>query len=88
MLTYSMLICKGAIQIGLSEAKKAADKRYTQKLDQIMIRPYKEEGVAIRAAAANAGKSVQSYVLDAVRERMQRDQSTSGSVEGVEDGTE
>lgn len=68
-----MLICKEAIQIGLSEAKKAADKRYTQKLDQIMIRPYKEEGTAIRAAAANAGQSVQSYVLDAVRERMERD---------------
>ena len=76
MLTYRVLICKGAIQIGLSEAKKAADKRYTQKLDQIMIRPYKEEGIAIRAAATAAGKSVQSYVLDAVREHMKRDNSS------------
>lgn len=84
MLTYRMLICKEAIQIGLSEAKKAADKRYTQKLDQIMIRPYKEEGVAIRAAAANAGQSVQAYVLDSVRWRMKRDQAA----EGLEDSTE
>ena len=73
MLTYRMLIYEGGVKIGLSEAKKAADRRYTQKLDQIMIRPYKEEGVAIRAAAAAAGMSVQAYVLDAVRKRMQRD---------------
>ena len=78
MLTYYTLICKGGIHIGLSEAKRAADKRYAQKLDQIMIRPYKEEGAAIRAAAANAGKSVQSYILDAVRERMRRDLEGGG----------
>lgn len=57
----------------LSDAKKAADKRHVSKLDNIMIRPYKEEGAAIRAAAANAGKSVQKYVLEAVREKMERD---------------
>lgn len=71
--------------MSLSEAKKAADKRYTNKLDQIMIRPYKEEGIAIRAAAVNAGQSVQAYVLDSVRWRMQRDQIDSGNVEGKED---
>lgn len=59
--------------MALSEAKKAADKRHAAKLDNIMIRPYREEGAMIRAAAATAGQSVQSYVLQAVRERMERE---------------
>ena len=41
-----------------------------------MRRPYKDEGRAVRSAAAAAGKSVQSYVLDAVREHMKRDNSS------------
>ena len=59
--------------MALTEAKKASDKRHHVKLDQIMIRPYKAEGEEIRSAAANAGQSVQSYVLQAIRERMARD---------------
>lgn len=59
----------------LSEAKKAADKRYVNKLDNIMIRPYREEGSAIRAAAAAAGMSVQAYVLQAVRAWIEREQA-------------
>ena len=65
--------------MALSEAKKAADKRYTSKLDNIMIRPYREEGVTIRAAAAAAGMSVQAYVLRAVRAWMEREQAESVS---------
>lgn len=61
--------------MALSEAKKAADKRHTAKLDNIMIRPYREEGVTIRTAAAAAGKSVQGYVLEAVREKMERERA-------------
>ncbi len=57
--------------MALSEAKKAADRRHNAKLDQIMIRPYKEEGAAIRAAAARSGKSLQGYILEAVRSRME-----------------
>lgn len=64
--------------MALSEAKKAADKRYTSKLDNIMIRPYREEGSAIRAAAAAAGLSVQAYVLQAVRAWMEREQAAAG----------
>jgi len=59
--------------MALSEAKKAADKRYNAKLCQIMIRPYKSEGDKIRAAATASGKSVQAYILQAIREKMQRD---------------
>lgn len=61
--------------MALSDAKKAADKRHTAKLDNIMVRPYREEGAAIRAAAAAAGKSVQGYVLGAVREKMERERT-------------
>lgn len=38
-----------------------------------MIRPTKEEGQTIRLAAKNAGQSVQAYVLQAIRERMERE---------------
>lgn len=47
--------------------------RHIAKLDNILLRPYKAEGAAIRAAAANAGQSVQAYILQAIRERMERD---------------
>ena len=45
-------------------------KKYQAKRDAIMLRPSKEEGAAIRAAAKEAGKSVQAYILDAVRQQM------------------
>lgn len=40
--------------------------------DRLSINPTKEEGAEIRAAAAAAGKSVQAFILDAVREKMNR----------------
>lgn len=57
----------------LSKAKRESDARHIAKLDQIKIQPYKEEGEKIRAAAAAAGKSVQGYILDAVRAQMEKD---------------
>ena len=56
-----------------TQAKKDGNARHIAKLDIIKIQPYKEEGAAIRAAAAAAGQSVQGYVLQAVRERMERE---------------
>ena len=47
-----------------------AVKKYHQKLDEFKIRPYSEEGQAIRAYAAAHGVSVQSLFLEAVREYM------------------
>lgn len=54
-------------------ANKDAVKKYQEKCDAIMLRPPKEEGAAIRAAAAAAGLSVQAYILQAIREQMQKD---------------
>lgn len=71
----------------LSEAKKAADKRYVNKLDNIMIRPYREEGAKIRDAAAAAGMSVQAYVLKAVRAWMEREQAGPAAAVGAEAGS-
>ena len=68
--------------MAVSEAKRITDARHIAKLDQIKIQPYKEEGQAIRDAAASAKVSVQRYILDAVRERMEREknqQKTTGN---------
>ena len=67
--------------MAVSEAKRITDARHIAKLDQIKIQPYKEEGQAIRDAAASAGVSVQRYILDAVRERMDRDKNQQKTAE-------
>lgn len=56
-----------------TEAEKKAVAKYQAKHDAIMLRPTKEEGAAIRAAADKAGLSVQKYVLEAVRKRMEQE---------------
>lgn len=64
--------------MAVSEAHKRASNKWNSSRDNIMIRPDKEEGQEIRAAAAVAGQSVQAYVLQAVRERMGRDTRGGG----------
>lgn len=59
--------------MALTDAKKASDARHNAKLDQIMIKPYKGEGEAIRGAAKTAGQSLQGYILQAVRQKMRAD---------------
>lgn len=59
----------------VSAAKKKANAKWNASKDNIMIRPTKEEGAAIRAAAAAVGQSNQQYILQATRERMERDSS-------------
>lgn len=56
-----------------TDAKRAGNARHIEKLDRIELRPYKEDGAEIRAAAAAAGQSLQGYILQAIRERMERD---------------
>ena len=56
--------------MAVSEAKKKANARWNASKDNIMIRPDKQDGAAIRAAAAAAGQSLQQYILQAVHERM------------------
>lgn len=56
-------------------AKKAASNAaHMAKLGAIQIRPYKDEAEQIRAAAAAAGQSTTAYILQAVRERMAKEQ--------------
>lgn len=49
-----------------SAAKIRANVAYNRRMDSIMIRPDKETGASIRAAAAAAGKPVQRYIIDLV----------------------
>lgn len=53
-----------------SEARIRANVKYNKSRDNIMIRPSKETGAQIRQAAADAGQSVQQYILQAVNDRM------------------
>lgn len=52
------------------ESKARYDVEYIRAHDNIMIRPSKEEGARIRAAAAAAGMSVQGYILFILREHL------------------
>ena len=54
-------------------AEKAAVRKYQQSRDNIMIRPSKDIGKQIRQAAADAGQSVQQYILQAVADKMKKD---------------
>lgn len=57
--------------MALSQTERT--KRYQEKRDAIMLRPSKEEGQKIREAAKAAGKSVSTYILDAVRAEMAKE---------------
>ena len=56
-----------------TEAQRRASINYNKRQDNIMIRPSKDEGAEIRQAATNAGQSVQGYILQAIKERMERE---------------
>lgn len=56
-----------------TEAQRRASINYNKRQDNIMIRPSKEEGAEIRQAASNAGQSVQGYILQAIKERIERE---------------
>lgn len=59
----------------VTDAKRRANDAYNAKCDYISLRPPKEDGAEIRAAAAEAGQSLQGYILQAVRERMTREKN-------------
>lgn len=56
-----------------TEAQIKANVKYNKSRDNIMLRPSKDEGRDIRQAAADAGESLQGYILEAVRQRMAED---------------
>lgn len=59
----------------VSPAKRRSLDAYNATCDYISIRPKKEVGQAIRAAAAAAGQSLQGYILQAVEQRMAAENS-------------
>lgn len=61
--------------MALTEQKAKTNKKHIDKLDLIRLQPYKAEGAQIRQAAADAGQSLQGYILQAVRERMEREKA-------------
>ena len=65
----------------LTEAKRASNRKSDMKYQQILLKPYKDEGQLIREFAAAAGQSVQGYILQAVRERMDREKNQQKTAE-------
>lgn len=57
-----------------TKAHLASNARYLAKLKTITLRMRPEEHERIKAAAERSNGSVQGYILDAVRERMEREQ--------------
>lgn len=56
-----------------TDAQKKASAAWNKRQDNIMIRPSKDEGARIRQAAADAGMSVQAFILAALREKIGTD---------------
>ena len=65
----------------LTEGKRASNRKSDMKYQQILLKPYKDEGQLIREFAASAGQSVQGYILQAVRERMEREKNQQKTAE-------
>ena len=68
--------------MSISEARKKANKKWNdahmkERYDRIQLVSPKGEGDAIKAAAAASGQSVNSYILSAVREKMDREGNRS-----------
>lgn len=57
----------------IAESHRRGNDAYNAKCDRIELRPLIPVGTDIRTAAALSGQSVQSYVLQAVRDKMAHD---------------
>ena len=56
-------------------AKRAGNARYLATQKTTVIRTLPEEAETFKIAAETAGQSVQAYIVQAIRERMERDSS-------------
>lgn len=56
-----------------NEKKKATNERYLAKFKTVSVRIPLEWLADMQSEAANAGQSLQGYILQAVRERMERE---------------
>lgn len=68
----------------MSDAKRQANAAYQKRQDALTIRPSKDEGARIRQAAADAGMSVQAFILDTLRARIGTDE-TAGQETDTQD---
>ena len=64
--------------MSVSKAHSRASTKWNGSRDNIMIRPTKDEGACIRAAAEAVGQSLQEYILQAVRSRMASEDTPGG----------
>lgn len=55
-----------------SEAQTRAAVKHNRSRDAITLRIPKEDGAQIRQAAQDAGQSVTAYIMDAVKEYMEK----------------
>lgn len=66
----------------VSQKKRASNDRYNEKCVTIYLKPLKERGAAIRAAAAASGQSLQGYCLHAIEYYMEHiDNKTDNKTE-------
>ena len=59
--------------MAVSARKRLNNDKYNAKCTQINLKPLTPEANAIKAAANASGKSLQNYILDAVRVQMEKD---------------
>ena len=64
--------------MGVSEKQLKWNKDYQDRCMRIVIQPEKAEGQRIKEAAERAGVSTTQYILQAVRQRMERENSIGG----------
>lgn len=63
----------------ISASKRAANNRWdAANMVTLGAKVKRTEADNVRAAAAQAGQSVQAYILQAIRERMERDNKQAG----------
>lgn len=55
-----------------TKAHIEGNKRYLEKLDDIKVRVPKGEKAEMQTYAASIGKSLNSFIVDAVREKMKK----------------
>lgn len=72
--------------MAISAKKRLTNDKYNAKCTQINIKPLSQEAAAIKSAAAAANQSLQGYILQAVRARMQAEDQplTVGDPSGPE----
>ncbi len=58
-----------------TKAHLDGNQRHQAKLMRIILQPYKDEGQRIKDAASEAGQSTQAYILQAVRDRMEKEKA-------------